>query len=105
MFVVNPLDKEYVHLYEARVSKELLGALREPSEEKRYVEWPVVVHRRVAYMPEESFMDRLVEELVVARSRGEMGNGVGGGGCAVKRPYTPESDGPQKTRRLWWYHV
>ncbi|RAK95693.1 uncharacterized protein BO80DRAFT_368183 [Aspergillus ibericus CBS 121593] len=64
LFVTNVLERKYVHLFEARISVELIAALKDPDRAAKYVAWPTIQHRRLPYKPYETFTERLVAALV-----------------------------------------
>ncbi|PYI00739.1 hypothetical protein BO78DRAFT_412039 [Aspergillus sclerotiicarbonarius CBS 121057] len=104
LFVTNVSDEEYVHLYDARITNELIAVLKDPNAATEYVQWPTIYHIMLPYKPYESFMDRLVAELVApgpvcSTVPPEDTDGVGG--YPAKRPWEEESDSSQKARRLW----
>ncbi|CAP98624.1 Pc22g13360 [Penicillium rubens Wisconsin 54-1255] len=106
LLVTNLCDKEYIHLYEAEISAELLGALRSPTTATKYTKWPTIRRRKLPYKPYNTFADRITAELVAPSllcspeisSLSDEVNGVVR--CGTKRPSEPESNKTYKTERI-----
>ncbi|KAJ5585447.1 uncharacterized protein N7459_005247 [Penicillium hispanicum] len=56
-------DYDFIYLYEAQISHELLAMLDEPAA-MGSARWPVIEWRKIAYRPYETFKQRLVDALL-----------------------------------------
>ncbi|KAJ6188737.1 hypothetical protein N7519_003645 [Penicillium mononematosum] len=106
LLVTNVCDKEFIHLYEAEISAELLGALRSPETATKYTKWPTIRQRKLPYKPYNTFENRITAELEapsilcspeISGLSDEL-NGVIG--CGRKRPPDQESNKAYKTNRI-----
>ncbi|KAL4868724.1 hypothetical protein BDV12DRAFT_197070 [Aspergillus spectabilis] len=64
LFVTRYKDKEYVHLYDAEISAELLRALNDPKAATSYVPFPTIKYRKLSFKPYDTFAERLSTALV-----------------------------------------
>lgn len=57
-------DYDYIHLYEAEITAELLGALKNPNNATTPIEWPTIRWKKLPFKPYDTFANRVVAELV-----------------------------------------
>ncbi|KAH8434139.1 uncharacterized protein LDX57_011777 [Aspergillus melleus] len=51
LFVTNVLEREYVYLYDADITTELLKTLREPKAATTCIKWPTIRRRKLRFKP------------------------------------------------------
>ncbi|KAJ6021191.1 hypothetical protein N7540_006695 [Penicillium herquei] len=64
LIVTHGNDRDYIHLYEAKIPSELLNALRDPKNAPNPAEWPTIWKKDIPFKPYDTFADRLVAELL-----------------------------------------
>ncbi|KAJ5584427.1 uncharacterized protein N7459_004227 [Penicillium hispanicum] len=70
-------EREFMHLFEAEVTSELLDVLQNPTTTTRHINWPTIKHKRIPLKPLETFKERLrVEVLAPNHIAADGGNGV-----------------------------
>ncbi|PYH88650.1 hypothetical protein BO71DRAFT_391186 [Aspergillus ellipticus CBS 707.79] len=100
LLVTRISDREYIHLHEAKITTELLEALRDPASATTYTEWPVIWQRKLPFKPYDTFADRLVAELVQACSLWSHDSSeLLDGECGTKQSNEDEDGRESKIRR------
>ncbi|KAJ5573726.1 uncharacterized protein N7459_008153 [Penicillium hispanicum] len=64
LLVTHRISDQYIHLYEAEITAELLNALKDPNNATNPIEWPTIRWRKLPFEPFDTFDNRLVAELV-----------------------------------------
>jgi len=64
LLVTHIFEREYMLLYEAQITTELLNGLRNPKDATSPMEWPIIRRMKIPYKPYVTFADRLAAELV-----------------------------------------
>lgn len=67
LVITNHHDRDFVHLYEARITSDLLRSLECPKTIKSCVDWPAIKRTRIPFQPVNSFHQRLQIELLAPR--------------------------------------
>ncbi|CAG8386161.1 unnamed protein product [Penicillium salamii] len=62
-------DHEFIYLYEAQFTSELLEAIENPKTATAYVDWPTISRKKIPYNPYDTFRTRLVAELSLPENR------------------------------------
>ncbi|CAG8376545.1 unnamed protein product [Penicillium salamii] len=62
-------DHEFIYLYEAQFTSELLEAIENPKTATAYVDWPTISRKKIPYNPYDTFRARLVAELSLPENR------------------------------------
>jgi hypothetical protein len=94
------LDREYIFLYEAEITTELLNALRNPKDATMPVQC-TIRRKRIPYKPYDSFAGRLVADLVTPDSSNALDNDVDRAiECKKKRQHEQGDSGSHKIRRV-----
>lgn len=62
-------DSEFIYLYEARFTSELLEAIKNPKIATVYVDWPTISRKKIPFKPFDTFRPRLVAELLLSENR------------------------------------
>ncbi|KAJ5566754.1 hypothetical protein N7535_006060 [Penicillium sp. DV-2018c] len=57
-------DYEFIYLYEAQFTSELLGAIENPKNATTYLKWPIITVKKIRFEPYDTFRERLVDELL-----------------------------------------
>jgi hypothetical protein len=100
LLVTNLLDREYIFLYEAEITTELLNALRNPKDATSPVQC-TIRRKRIPYKPYDSFADRLFADLVTPDSSNALDNDVDRAiECKKKRQHEQGDRGSYKIRRV-----
>ncbi|KAJ5751501.1 uncharacterized protein N7511_008466, partial [Penicillium nucicola] len=91
LLITNVLDSEYIFLFEAQISRELLDGLRDLKIAVHPITWPTIRRKRIPFQPYSTFPSRLMAELVAY--------------CEPfsprqKRPREQEKQGALKRRRI-----
>lgn len=60
------MHDEYIYLYEAEITAELLNALKNPNNATNPIAWPTIWQRKLPFEPFDTFGNRLVAELVAS---------------------------------------
>ncbi|KAJ5937061.1 hypothetical protein N7466_003511 [Penicillium verhagenii] len=91
LLIMNVLDSEYIFLYEAQFSRELLDGLRDLKIAIYPITWPTIRRKRIPFQPYSTFPSRLMAELVAYCEP-----------CSPrqKRPREQEKEGALKRRRI-----
>jgi hypothetical protein len=61
--VVNSSDSEFIYLYEARITTEVLRMLENPTT-VRPAGWPTIERKKIPFRPFKTFRQRLVKEML-----------------------------------------
>ncbi|QKX63474.1 uncharacterized protein TRUGW13939_10644 [Talaromyces rugulosus] len=85
-------DCEFIHLYEAQFTSELLEAIKNPKNATTYTNWPTITQKKIPFKPFDTFRQRLVAELLLpANQDGPIASDIKGGDVDVtfpaKRPH------------------
>lgn len=67
LLVTHAHEQEYIFLYEADISTELLDGLWNPKDATSPMKWPTIRREKIPYEPYNTFSSRLVAELIAPR--------------------------------------
>ncbi|PLB50833.1 hypothetical protein P170DRAFT_425133 [Aspergillus steynii IBT 23096] len=62
-------DCEFIYLYEAQFTSELLKAIENPKAATTYTTWPTITRKIIPYKPYDTFRSRLVAELLLTKNQ------------------------------------
>lgn len=63
LLVASPLDREFIHLYEARITSDFLGMLDNPATATMQNDSPTIRRRQIPFKPFETLQERILAEL------------------------------------------
>ncbi|KAE8374540.1 hypothetical protein BDV26DRAFT_284211 [Aspergillus bertholletiae] len=64
LLVIHAADREYIYLYEAEITTELLSTLRNTSAASSNTEWPTIRRLKISFQPYKTFANWLIAALV-----------------------------------------
>ncbi|KAJ5585021.1 uncharacterized protein N7459_004821 [Penicillium hispanicum] len=64
LLVASPMDREFIHLYEAQITSDFLGMLDSPTTATNRADFPAIARRQIPFRPFETFQKRLWAELL-----------------------------------------
>lgn len=105
--MTNALEREYIMLYEAKITTELLGALKNWMDATIPIQRPTIQQKRIPYKPYDTFDSRLKTEIgetsplpshILSNTSDDV-DGVDE--YSGKRSYEPEDSGSSKMMRIW----
>ncbi|KAF4985632.1 hypothetical protein FDECE_16423 [Fusarium decemcellulare] len=64
LLVTTKLDLEFVHLFEADISSELLDILDQPTLNMTNVSWPIIKHAKISFLPYNNLQQRIMNYLL-----------------------------------------
>ncbi|KPM42074.1 hypothetical protein AK830_g4475 [Neonectria ditissima] len=99
LLVTTKLDSNFVHLFEAEITSELLHILDDPTLSMSHVTWPIIQHSKVSFQPYSTLQGRLMARLVGAQEslRIEPPNLNGTKVSSNKRKLVEENDFARRT--------
>ncbi|CAG8008342.1 unnamed protein product [Penicillium salamii] len=62
-------EPEFIHLYEAQFTSDLLEAIENPKDATAYLDWPTISRKKIPFKPYDTFRARLVAELSLPENR------------------------------------
>lgn len=65
LLVANPLDREFIHIYEALITSDLLATLDGPTNPVIKAKFPTIEHKVISFDPLETMEKRILSELLV----------------------------------------
>lgn len=64
LLVTRVVDKEFIHLFEAEITSEILEMLDRPNLATGLATWPTIKHKKIPFQPYESFKERITAEIL-----------------------------------------
>lgn len=91
-------EKEFILLYDAEITSELLDGLMKLTGTTPPVKWPIILLKKIPYKPYDTFGDRLLAELVPSHLLSGVVNNAGENGG--KRPCDQEDNEDNEDNEL-----
>ncbi|KAJ6041411.1 hypothetical protein N7460_006801 [Penicillium canescens] len=73
LLIASPMDREFIHLYEAQITSDFLRMLDNPAAATIQTNFPTIERRQIPFRPFETFQERIFAELL----REQLGDGRG----------------------------
>ena len=70
LFLTSKREDKFFHIFEARITSELLGVLDNPSTATTHIDWPTIKHKRAPFHPVEGLKERLHAEIALDQPPG-----------------------------------
>ncbi|KAJ5105280.1 hypothetical protein NUU61_002627, partial [Penicillium alfredii] len=104
LIVASPIDREFIHIYEAQITSSFLGMLDNPMKATIQTKFPTIRRREIPFRPFETFQNRIWTALLDNQLPAHASDKLDGTGSKIvnehaKRPHEQENDDTRKRGR------
>lgn len=92
LLIASPMDREFIHLYEAQITSDFLRMLDNPAAATIQTNFPTIERRQIPFRPFETFQERILAELSVKNIPPRVSNRHNIINQNVKRAHEQEDD-------------